>query len=67
MEDLTGRALELKPDNAEALTGLGLCYIDSEQPGNAIAQFRKPSQRIVATAMPTWDWPKPTAAEGAEA
>ncbi len=36
-----GRALELKPDNAEALTGLGLCYIDSEQPGNAIAQFQK--------------------------
>jgi tetratricopeptide (TPR) repeat protein len=36
-----GRALELKPDNAEALTGLGLCYIDSDQPGNAIAQFQK--------------------------
>lgn len=39
--ELYGRALELKPDNAEALTGLGLCYIDSEQPGNAIAQFQK--------------------------
>ncbi len=39
--ELYGRALELKPDNAEALTGLGLCYIDAEQPGNAIAQFQK--------------------------
>jgi Tfp pilus assembly protein PilF len=39
--ELYGRALELKPDNAEALTGLGLCYIDAEQPGSAIAQFQK--------------------------
>ncbi|MCC6806480.1 MAG: zinc-ribbon domain-containing protein [Deltaproteobacteria bacterium] len=39
--ELYGRALELKPDNAEALTGLGLCYIDNDHPSNAIAQFQK--------------------------
>ncbi len=39
--ELYTRALDLKPDNAEALTGLGLVYLDMEQAGNAISQFQK--------------------------
>jgi predicted Zn finger-like uncharacterized protein len=39
--DLYGRALELRPDNVEALTGLGLVYLDMEQAVNAIAYFQK--------------------------
>jgi len=39
--DLYGRALELRPDNVEALTGLGFVYLDMDQAGNAISQFQK--------------------------
>lgn len=39
--DFYQRAIDLKPDNSEALAGLGFAYLDLEQPGNAIAQFQR--------------------------
>lgn len=35
------RALELEPDDADALTGMGWCYVDLENPNAAIATFKQ--------------------------
>ncbi len=38
--ELFGKALELKPNGVEALTGMGYCHIDAKQYASAFSKFR---------------------------